>query len=175
MAEPAPPSRDAALARAVDFIRSGFHRRLTLAQIAAAAGMSRFHFHRLFTRRFGQTPLRMVAALQVEHAKELMRQGVPLPDVAARCGFAHHAHFSFRFKQLTGVTPARWLWAQEPGPPLGRPAASRTPRHLSSAPVLDRPRLDADAIGLPAAPPVHIAGGGPSLPPVSCASVSANG
>jgi AraC-like DNA-binding protein len=66
-------------------------------------------------------PLQMVAEFQVGHAKELMMRGVPLADVADRCGFSNQSHFTARFKQLTGETPARWrrLQAQKRRRPLG--------------------------------------------------------
>src|SRR6476661_7581421 len=76
---------------------------------ARAGRLSTFHFHRLFKKRFGETAFEVVVRLQVERSKELMLQGVPLADVGRRVGFNSQSHFSTRFKQATGVTPARWL------------------------------------------------------------------
>ena len=104
------------LRRAAEFIRRSFHRRPRLAELAALAGLSQFHFHRRFKARFGETPRQMTARLQIEHAKRLIAQGVPLHDVAARCGFSHHSHFSTRFKRATGTQPSRWLPECPPGP-----------------------------------------------------------
>ena len=93
---------------AADFIRRNFHRRPTLAEVAEAAALSRFHFQRLFKRRFGESPYQMAARLQVERAKELLVRGVPGKQVARALGFSHQSHFVTRFKRSTGTTPGRW-------------------------------------------------------------------
>ena len=93
---------------AADFIRRNFHGRPSLVEIAKAARLSRFHLHRLFKQRFGETPYRMVARLQIERAKELLLQGLSVAEVARRIGFEYSSHFVTRFKQVTGATPAKW-------------------------------------------------------------------
>jgi AraC family transcriptional regulator len=107
-----PPVRR--LNKAAALIRSAIHRRPRLPELAAAAGLSVFHFHRLFKRHFGETPLQMVARLQIDLAKRLLRRGVPLREVAARCGFSHQSHMTVRFRQATGTTPTRWLRENQP-------------------------------------------------------------
>ena len=102
-------ARENQLQAALEYIHRTFHRRPTVAEIARAGRLSTFHFHRLFKRRFGETAFEVVVRLQVERSKELMLQGVPLADVGRRVGFNSQSHFSTRFKQATGVTPARWL------------------------------------------------------------------
>jgi AraC family transcriptional regulator len=102
-----PPVRR--LNKAAALIRASLHRRPRLPELAAAAGLSVFHFHRLFKRHFGETPLQMVARLQIDLAKRLLRRGVPLREVARRCGFSHQSHMTVRFRQATGTTPTRWL------------------------------------------------------------------
>ena len=94
---------------AVRFIRRSFHQRPTLDDIGQAVGLSSFHLHRVFTRRFGESPFQMVARLQVEHAKALLLRGVPAKEVAGRCGYATQSHMTSRFRMATGTTPARWL------------------------------------------------------------------
>jgi AraC-like DNA-binding protein len=122
--EPLPGSgRERQLQSAMEFIHRTFHRRPTVAEIAKAGRLSTFHFHRLFKKRFGETAFEVVVRLQVERAKELMLQGVPLADVGRRVGFNSQSHFSTRFKQATGVTPARWLRQNAPAPRRRRTGA----------------------------------------------------
>jgi AraC family transcriptional regulator len=81
-----------------------------LVAVAKEAGQSPFHLHRRFKQHFGQTPKEIASTLQVEMAKKLILQGVPMPQIAQRCGFAHQSHFVSRFRMKTGVTPTKWRW-----------------------------------------------------------------
>ena len=54
----------------------------------------------------------MVSRLQIDLAKDLLLQDVPLKEVARRCGFSQQSHFTHRFRMATGTTPARWLRGQ---------------------------------------------------------------
>ena len=85
------------LRESFDYIRRRFHRRPTLSEIAAVCQVSPFHFHRVFARRFGETPFEMVCRLQIERAKELLLEGVPVAEVGARCGFCSQSQFGSRF------------------------------------------------------------------------------
>src|SRR5689334_2200144 len=103
------PNQEAALQRAASLIRKSLTRRPSLPELAAASGFSPFHFHRRFRAHFSETPGQMSTRLRVEYAKELMRRGVPLVEVARRCGFSNQSHLSARFKARTGMQPTRWL------------------------------------------------------------------
>jgi AraC-like DNA-binding protein len=96
----------------VRFIERHCTRGPGLGQIAAAAGLSRFHFCRTFTQCFGESPKAMLTRLQIEQAKRLMLTGRPLSEIAIACGFVHLSHFSSRFKQVVGQRPSRWLVEQ---------------------------------------------------------------
>ncbi len=80
--------------------------RLTLKDLAAAAGLSRFHFVRAFTDAAGETPMRFLKRVRVEAARMLvLRTSLPLKAVAARTGFADEFHFSRVFRSVTGTPP----------------------------------------------------------------------
>ncbi|WP_353744374.1 helix-turn-helix domain-containing protein [Roseovarius sp.] len=49
-----------------------------------------------------------MAARRVERAKELIRNGEPLAQVAAACGFASQSHMTRAFRNGTGATPGAW-------------------------------------------------------------------
>ena len=100
------------VADAKAYIEENFHRRIRTADVARAAGLSLFHFHRVFTRVAGETPKSMTARLQIEKAKSLMLAGTPLAEIAGPCGFAHHSAFGTRFKLATWMTPTAWLRSQ---------------------------------------------------------------
>jgi AraC family transcriptional regulator of adaptative response/methylated-DNA-[protein]-cysteine methyltransferase len=59
-----------------------------LNQLAATAGLSPFHFHRLFSNWAGVTPKDFLQCLTVEHVKELLRDGHNVFDTALDAGLS---------------------------------------------------------------------------------------
>jgi AraC family transcriptional regulator len=95
---------------AARFIKANYSRNPSLGEIAATVHLSPFHFHRIFRRVFGVTPHQVTTECQIEQAKKLIAQRLtPLAEIAAACGFAHQSHFCSRFKQMTGMSPVKWL------------------------------------------------------------------
>jgi AraC family transcriptional regulator len=91
------------------FIQENFRKNPTLAEIARHSHMSQFHFHRLASLAWGETPKAIVFRLQIDEAKRLLsRTKTELAEIAVKCGFAHQSHFTGRFRQAVGVTPARY-------------------------------------------------------------------
>ena len=77
--------------------------------LAAALGLSPFHFARMFRQRLGTPPHRYLAQLRLEAARRLLRTGQrPLAGVAAACGFSSPSAFARAFRQATGVTPGAY-------------------------------------------------------------------
>jgi len=129
-----PTAGEAALDRAMAYIVEHFSKPPRLVEVAAAAGLSPFHLHREFRRHFGETPKEVMTRLQIERAKGLMLRGVPLAEVAGRCGFGHQSHLTLRFKMKTGLTPSRWL-KREQGVTAQPPPRRRSPlRRVRSGP-----------------------------------------
>ena len=59
-----------------------------LAELAAAAGLSSFHFHRLFSTWAGVTPKDFLQCLTLEHVKQLLRDGGNVFDAAIDAGLS---------------------------------------------------------------------------------------
>jgi AraC family transcriptional regulator, regulatory protein of adaptative response / methylated-DNA-[protein]-cysteine methyltransferase len=59
-----------------------------LAVLANAAGLSPFHFHRLFSTWAGVTPKDFLQCLTLEHVKQLLREGENLFDAAINAGLS---------------------------------------------------------------------------------------
>lgn len=95
--------------RVLGYIDANIHRQITLAELADEAGLSQFHFSRLFKQKIGMTPLAYLANKRVEMAKTTMRsKGATLAQVALDCGFASQSHFTTCFKAVTGTTPGQY-------------------------------------------------------------------
>jgi AraC family transcriptional regulator len=98
-----------ALRRATDHIESHLHTHISLADLAAAGGVSPHHFARLFKAATGESPHQYVIRRRVERAQQLLSTtDLPLRDVAVHCGFAHQAHLTRHFGRLVGVPPGRF-------------------------------------------------------------------
>jgi len=98
---------DPRVRRAQSFIRENLHLPLTLAAISAEAGISRYHFLRVFQRQTGETPHRYLTRLRIEWGQhELERTTATVSEIATRCGFASPAHFSTAFRRRTGYSPS---------------------------------------------------------------------
>jgi AraC-like DNA-binding protein len=102
------------LAKMEQFIWQEFARHLSLHDIARAVGVSRQHLLKLCRMHDKQTPMAQLYAARLEIATDLLRQtGLPISAVSEKCGFVSIFHFSRKFKQAYGESPAAWrrgLW-----------------------------------------------------------------
>ncbi len=82
---------------------------LSVAALAAFAGMPVVRFHRAFRAATGQPPHRYVITERVKRVKALMLEGrLPLAEIALACGFASQSHMNDRFRDATGMPPGAW-------------------------------------------------------------------
>jgi AraC-like DNA-binding protein len=107
------PSTDAwgPIARAKARIDDDPSSALTLADLAADAGMSRFQLLRGFAREMGLPPHAYRMQRRVVLARQWIAQGATLADAAAAAGFADQSHMTRAFVRLLGVTPANYAAA----------------------------------------------------------------
>jgi AraC family transcriptional regulator len=92
----------------LDYLNAYLDQNIHLADLAHLVEMSPFHFLRLFRLSCGKTPHQYLVERRVEVAKTiLLREDVPLADVAYRVGFADQSHFTRHFRRITGAPPGR--------------------------------------------------------------------
>lgn len=80
---------------------------LRLDDLASLTGRSRFHFSRLFKSSTGMTPHQYVIRRRVERARELLRAGAEIVEVAVAVGFASQSHLTFHIRRAFGCTPGQ--------------------------------------------------------------------
>jgi AraC family transcriptional regulator len=86
-----------------------FRSRLTLEEIAAEVGASPARVSAVFRRVYHRSIAEEQRRLRVEFASERLRdRDASLADIALEAGFSDQPHFSRAFKQVTGMTPARF-------------------------------------------------------------------
>jgi len=95
------------LARVLDHVEARLEDgALTLADLAAVAGLSPYHFARAFKAATGTAPHRYIVERRVARAIALMAsRDLSLAEIAYAAGFASQAHFSTLFRRVTGRTP----------------------------------------------------------------------
>ena len=79
--------------------------RLPLAELADVARLSRYQLIRQFRSQFGMTPHAYQLDLRINRARQLLRRGDALADVAQQLGFADQSHFHRAFRQRVAMTP----------------------------------------------------------------------
>ncbi|MEL1264031.1 AraC family transcriptional regulator [Pseudoxanthomonas putridarboris] len=104
-----------ALARALDHIERHIGENLSLAEIAGAACISRFHFARLFRISTGQSPMEYVLRKRIALAKEQLARGPQkISATAAALGFFDQSHFTRTFRRMTGYSPREFSLLHAP-------------------------------------------------------------
>jgi len=91
------------------YIETNLAQPLGIGVIAAVLNLSPSHFCRVFKQTFGVTVHRYVMQRRIELAKHLM-QTTPekLSAIATSCGMSDQSHFTRRFQNIVGETPAVW-------------------------------------------------------------------
>ena len=108
---PPRPGRNGSVARAKSRIDDDPASALTLADLAAEAGMSRFQLLRSFAHEVGLPPHAYRMQRRVVLARQLIAFGTPLADAAVSAGFSDQSHMTRAFARLLGVTPAGYAAA----------------------------------------------------------------
>jgi AraC family transcriptional regulator len=104
------------VARVEELVRERLSQPIHVEDMAAAAGLSPFHFSRMFHAATGKAPHAYVTAKRMEAACELLATtGMPLAKVATQVGYRTQAHFTGVFHRHVGVTPRTYRVSRTAG------------------------------------------------------------
>jgi len=106
MLEPKNPKR--AVEGATAYLRDRFNEAVSLDELAAVCGLSRFHLVHAFTKETGLSPHAYQVHVRVARACSLLQKGTPPAIVAAYLGFADQSHLTRHFKRIMHVTPKQY-------------------------------------------------------------------
>nr|WP_246738743.1 AraC family transcriptional regulator [Bradyrhizobium sp. CCBAU 051011] len=97
------------LSRAIERLRSDSDSDVSLAALAADAGLSRFHFCRAFKESTGLSPHAWLRQHRLEQAMNMLRDpDASVVSIAAALGYSSQTAFAAAFRKLTGETPSDW-------------------------------------------------------------------
>jgi len=75
-------------------------------EMAKCAGMSKYHFIRVFKKNIGITPWQYIMQRKITNAKELLHNpNKTIKQIAYETGFKDPDYFSTTFKKITGLRP----------------------------------------------------------------------
>jgi AraC family transcriptional regulator len=98
---------------AIRLVESDATRALELKEMAAAAGMSKYHFLRVFRRLTGVTPHRYLISARLRRAAlALASSRRPIIAIALDAGFGDLSTFNKTFRAVFGLTPTGYRASQ---------------------------------------------------------------
>ncbi|WP_422000984.1 helix-turn-helix domain-containing protein [Reyranella sp.] len=105
-----PPAPD--LGRATRFIDDHLDDALSVATVAAVAGVAGRTLHKRFLDRHGTTPMRYVRDCRLARARAALLCAGPqdsVTSIALHCGFRHLGRFAVAYRRRYGETPSQTL------------------------------------------------------------------
>jgi AraC-like DNA-binding protein len=114
-----PPARY--LLRAKDFVDARYAEQITVEDLAAAAGLSRAHFSRMFSRTFGESPRAYLQSRRLERAAALLRYtDRSVADICVMVGLQSVGSFTTTFARAFGKPPAAYRASMPPASAYAR-------------------------------------------------------
>jgi transcriptional regulator GlxA family with amidase domain len=98
--------------RVHEYIVTHLNEKIANDALAQVAGLSVWHFARVFKQTEGISPHRYVVQCRVNRTQELLADtDMPLSDIAIAAGFSDQSHYTRWFREIAGVTPGSYRWS----------------------------------------------------------------
>ena len=94
---------------ALRFLEANFRNAVSVADIAAAAGIREVRCRQLFRRFSGLTPSEYLGRLRLRHAARLLLEtSLSVKEIAGQSGFSSECYFCYAFRNHLNCTPERY-------------------------------------------------------------------
>ncbi|MBE9917659.1 helix-turn-helix transcriptional regulator [Paenibacillus donghaensis] len=101
--------RDVHLNQVLEYMHEYYTEAVSIEDLAAIAGQSRYHFMRTFRECIGVTPYQYLLRLRVGDAKAKLRNtSVSVADISCSLGFSSVSQFHRIFLKMAGMTPGEF-------------------------------------------------------------------
>ena len=95
------------LYRALNYIRNNYST-VCLDDVSAEIGLNPSYFSKIFKDGLGVNYCQYVNKIRIEQSKKLLREGLPLSEIAQMVGFNDQSYFTRVFRKYEGVSPYKW-------------------------------------------------------------------
>lgn len=108
--------RDFYIKEAFTFIEQNFQNDISVEDIAAACGLNRSYFGKIFHESIGKSPQEFLISYRMTKAAELLKlTGLSIGDIGNVVGYPNQLHFSRAFKNFYQVSPRQWRYTHGGG------------------------------------------------------------
>jgi AraC-like DNA-binding protein len=97
----------------IDLLHSRVNQPLNLTLLARHASVGRHQIIRDFQSVLRLTPGEYLRQIRLEHARQMIAEGLPLTQVAMNSGYSDQSHFSRVFRRVYGYTPSDYAAAKQ--------------------------------------------------------------
>ena len=91
-----------------DYIHDNYKKDITLDKLSQISLLSKYHALRCYQKINNITPYKKILMLRLEEAKQLIKKGMSIRDVAYETNFADYRAFSKKFKMYFKMTPSQY-------------------------------------------------------------------
>lgn len=98
----------ATLKTALNYIHANYTSICGIEEVAKHCDITGTHLARLFRKFLACSPNEYISNLRISHAKYLLQSGCNLTEACYDSGFSNYTYFIYKFKSVTGTSPAKW-------------------------------------------------------------------
>lgn len=92
----------------LEYLKNNLERDISLEELAQLVHLDKSYLVRLFKDTYGQTPMKLLIILRMEHACDLLTYtNMTVNQIAAACGYASASYFTAEYKRHFGITPLK--------------------------------------------------------------------
>lgn len=101
--------RDFYVHEAISYIENNFQNNISVESVAAACGLNRSYFGKIFKETMGKSPQEFLMHYRMIKAAELLKlTKLSIGDIGNAVGYENQLHFSRAFKNIYGISPREW-------------------------------------------------------------------
>lgn len=95
------------LKKAFVYLKNNLNKKITLAQIAEAAGLSKEYLATQFKKMTGKTVFETLTSMRISKSLQMLRESnFPVSEIAKQVGFSSYGQMLYEFRKTTGITPS---------------------------------------------------------------------